>query len=132
MIWLYRLLFLPILVVVLPYYLLRMIHRGGYLKDFRHRFGRIGPLEPTPDGKVRVWIQAVSVGELLAIEPLMESFSNDEKVEIVLTTTTSTGWAVARTRKTARGCAGHLLIAAVCWLGNDSAHSVPSSSEGKR
>ncbi|MFP6854721.1 MAG: glycosyltransferase N-terminal domain-containing protein [Opitutales bacterium] len=49
-------------------------------------------------GVRRIWIQAVSVGELLAVGPLLRKFSENESIEIVLSTTTSTGYQVARDR----------------------------------
>jgi 3-deoxy-D-manno-octulosonic-acid transferase len=98
MMCLYRLLFLPALLLALPYYLLRMWRRGGYRKDFQHRLGRFHRL-PSPSAKVRrFWLQAVSVGEVLAIGPLIDALQAHGDVEIVLTTTTSTGYAEARKR----------------------------------
>ena len=44
-----------------------------------------------------MWLQAVSVGEMLAIGPLIEALRRDG-VEIYLTTTTSTGYHLARER----------------------------------
>ncbi len=98
MIWFYRLLYLPGLVVALPYYILRMWRRGGYRKDFQHRFGRFRRLDPPAEGKKRIWLQAVSVGEILAIGPLIDALQQNGSTEIVLTTTTSTGYAEARKR----------------------------------
>ena len=98
MIWLYRLLYLPGLLLTFPYYFLRMRRRGGYKKDFQHRFGRFHRLPPTADGKTRYWLQAVSVGEVLAIGPLIDAWSQDGEIEIVLTTTTSTGYTEAKKR----------------------------------
>ncbi|MGJ8653241.1 MAG: 3-deoxy-D-manno-octulosonic acid transferase [Opitutaceae bacterium] len=98
MIWFYRLLYLPGLLVALPYYILRMWRRGGYRKDFQHRFGRFRRIPPTSPHKKRIWLQAVSVGEVLAIGPLIDALTKDETTEIVLTTTTSTGYAEARKR----------------------------------
>lgn len=98
MILLYRILFLPALVIALPYYLIRMRRRGGYGKDFQHRFGRFRRLDPPTKATTRIWLQAVSVGEVLAIGPLIEALQEDGKVEIVLTTTTSTGYTEARKR----------------------------------
>ncbi len=95
MIWLYRLAFLPLLIVALPYYLLRMFRRGGYAEGFSHRFGRIDAPQKTP-GVKRIWIQAVSVGELGAIEPLLREIKKRRDIEVVLTTTTSTGYKIAR------------------------------------
>lgn len=98
MIWLYRLLFLPALFIALPNYLFRMWRRGGYGGGFAHRFGLIERLPPPPEGTVRIWLQAVSVGEVLAIGPLLKMLVQDPSIEIVLTTTTSTGYAEARKR----------------------------------
>jgi 3-deoxy-D-manno-octulosonic-acid transferase len=47
-------------------------------------------------GRQRVWLQAVSVGEMLAIAPLLEAFRREGKTEVYLTTTTSTGYRLAR------------------------------------
>jgi 3-deoxy-D-manno-octulosonic-acid transferase len=98
MIWFYRLLYLPALLIALPYYGLRMWRRGGYAKDFQHRLGRFRRLSPPSANKKRIWLQAVSVGEVLAIGPLIKALQADNSVEIVLTTTTSTGYAEARKR----------------------------------
>lgn len=52
----------------------------------------------------RVWLQAVSVGEMLAVEPILRALKA-EGVEVVLTTTTSTGYLVALDRCAALACA---------------------------
>ncbi|MDR2844499.1 MAG: hypothetical protein LBV28_00190 [Puniceicoccales bacterium] len=96
MIWAYRILFLPVLLFVLPHYLLRMLRRGGYAKDFSHRFGGIGPLPKKRAEVRRIWLQAVSVGEINAVAPLLRALSARADTEVVLTTTTSTGYAIAR------------------------------------
>lgn len=100
MISLYRLAFPPLLLLALPYYALRMIRRGGYAEGFAHRFGFI-PAPPRRPGVRRIWIQAVSVGEVEAVGPLLRELAHDPTVEVVLTTTTSTGYAVARAKHAA-------------------------------
>lgn len=97
MLWLYRLAFLPALVVLAPRYLLRMRKRGGYRAAFGHRFGGHPLLPPKQPGVPRVWLQAVSVGEMLAIGPILEALKKDG-VEVYLTTTTSTGYRLAHER----------------------------------
>lgn len=98
MIWLYRLLFAPAMLMASPHYLLRMRRRGGYRENFSQRFGAVPPLPAKREGVARVWIQAVSVGEMLAIAPLLEALRADPAAEAYLTTTTSTGYALARER----------------------------------
>ena len=96
MIWIYRILFLPLLLIAAPYYLWRMRRRGGYAENFSHRFGGTDALPPKVAGRKRVWLQAVSVGEMLAIAPLLEAFRREGNTEVYLTTTTSTGYQLAK------------------------------------
>ena len=98
MLWLYRLIFLPALIVLAPYYLWRMRRRGGYGAKFSQRFGAHHELPPKPQGVRRIWLQAVSVGEVLAIDPVIESLTRDGSVEVYLTTTTSTGFQLGQQR----------------------------------
>jgi 3-deoxy-D-manno-octulosonic-acid transferase len=95
MIWIYRLLFPLFVVASSPYYLLRMRRRGGYGSGFSQRFGHPPELPPRRAGVRRVWLQAVSVGEMLAVEPILRALKA-EGTEVVLTTTTSTGYTLAR------------------------------------
>jgi len=103
MLWLYRLLFLPLALLSAPYYGWRMRRRGGYGAHFGQRFGATPPLPAKRPGVQRVWLQAVSVGEMLAIAPLIEAWRADPAVEVYLTTTTSTGYALAAERYLAKG-----------------------------
>ena len=94
MIWLYRILFVPAFVLMFPYYAMRMLRRGGYAKDFSHRFGLMPKLPPKTKEKKRIWLQAVSVGEVDAVMPLVRKLNATEKYEVVITTTTSTAYAL--------------------------------------
>ena len=95
MIWLYRLLFPLVALVLAPKQIARMRKRGGYEKDWQHRFGCMGALPEKKNS--RVWLQAVSVGEALAAGPLVKALSG-KGYEVVFTTTTSTGYSLARER----------------------------------
>ncbi|MEY3583807.1 MAG: hypothetical protein RJA48_890, partial [Verrucomicrobiota bacterium] len=52
MLWVYRILFLPLLFLASPYYLWRMVRRGGYGAGFSQRLGFLPALPAHPK---RVW-----------------------------------------------------------------------------
>ena len=73
-----------------------MKRRGDYEGAIAMRMG-IGLEEwPRTVGKRRIWIQAVSLGEMLVIEKLIRELASRSDTEILLTTTTSTGLKLAR------------------------------------
>ena len=95
MIAIYRFL-LPLLgFLALPYYAYRMLRRGGYGNKFLYRAGRWPVLPPKKENVTRIWIQAVSVGELSSLAKLLDSILSDSSMEVVLTGTTSTGLQMA-------------------------------------
>lgn len=95
-IWFYRLIFAPVALILSPKYLLKMKRRGDYEGAIAMRMG-IGVEEwPRTEGKQRIWIQAVSLGEMLVIEKLIRELASKPNTEILLTTTTSTGLKLAR------------------------------------
>jgi 3-deoxy-D-manno-octulosonic-acid transferase len=96
--WAYRILFPLLLIPALPYYFWRMLRRGGYGAGFSQRFGFFPTQGPKTPGKRRFWLQAVSVGEIEAIGPLLRQLQATGQAEIVLTTTTSTGYRLAKER----------------------------------
>ncbi len=98
MIWLlYNILFVIGFLVMLPHFLLRMKRRGGYLHDFSHRFGSYRPeLRAKLREGPRIWVHAVSVGELFVAMKFMEELRKRRPgARFVLSTTTSTGHAIA-------------------------------------
>jgi len=95
-IWLYRFLFPVLFLVGLPHYLGRMLKRGGYREQLGQRFGFILRPPASPNGPT-IWIQAVSVGEILAVEPVIRDLRKRlSSGRILLTTTTSTGYKLAK------------------------------------
>ena len=84
-----RRLYTLLLYLLLPAVLVRLLWRGmrapGYRERWAERFGRLTD-GPAPGG---VWIHAVSVGEVQAIEPLVRHL-REAHPELALTITTST------------------------------------------
>lgn len=94
MIWLiYNLLFPVVFLLVLPYYLMRMVRRGGYWKGFIQRLGVYdGGLKARLAVRPRVWVHAVSVGETFVALRFMEEWRKaDSRVAFVFSVNTSTG-----------------------------------------
>ena len=70
-----------------------MWRRGGYTAHVWHRFGFV-PKNKSKTLKT-IWLQAVSVGEIEALQPLLEALKS-RGMEVYLTTTTSTGFQIAQ------------------------------------
>ena len=99
----YNLLFPIVLLVLLPGFLLRMTRRGNYRHKFGQRFGiySAGVREKLA-GMNRVWVHAVSVGEVnIALKLIQSLREEDPELAFVLSTTTSTGFKLAVSRKSA-------------------------------
>ncbi len=90
----YNVLFGIVYMAMLPSFLLRMKRRGGYRARMGDRFGRypadvIAALRAGP----RIWIHAVSVGEVAVAGQLMRAMrAKDPSVRFAFSTTSSTGW----------------------------------------
>ncbi|GAB4553903.1 MAG: lipid IV(A) 3-deoxy-D-manno-octulosonic acid transferase [Phycisphaerales bacterium] len=82
------LLYLLLALVTAPWWMRKT--RGGW----RERFGATDPLPPPQDGRPRLLIHAVSVGEVNATRPLVDALAGE--FELVIATTTDTGLARAR------------------------------------
>ncbi|HYA96742.1 MAG TPA: 3-deoxy-D-manno-octulosonic acid transferase [Methylomirabilota bacterium] len=85
----------------LPYWLFQMLRHGKYRAGFSGRLGRIpARLKTTAgSGKPVIWVHTVSVGEVLAVTGLVERLRRQfPHFQIVVTTTTDTGQALAQKR----------------------------------
>ena len=94
-------LFLPFaLLFSIPFYLRRMLKRGGYARNFVQRFGFFSTaLRQQIGGRTWTWIRAVSVGEmLLALRLAAELRRQDPEFRAVISTTTSTGYQLGLNR----------------------------------
>ena len=100
MIFFYRLFFIPLFLLSAPFYLRRKLLRDKNIRQWPQYLGFFPKLCCLDTGgtKKRIWIQAVSVGEVLAIGPLIKQLQQSADVEIILTTTTSTGYKEAKKR----------------------------------
>ena len=84
------------LVVLTPYYLVRMAVSGKYRAGLGQRFGAIDGKLTSLKGGRPAWFHAVSVGEAKAVMPLLKIFKERHPdIEIVFSTVTPTGQAVA-------------------------------------
>jgi len=94
-IFLYRIIFPFAALFASPYFVFRMLRRGGYGFKFKYRIGLFPTLKKKEISRKRIWIQAVSVGELSSLANVLERLIKDPSIEIVLTGTTSTGLLMA-------------------------------------
>src|SRR5262245_3084134 len=86
------------IVLALPYFLVKAWRSGKYIDNFSARLGFFKLSQKTPAEKV-VWVHAVSVGEALALKPLVALLKKVHPTwRIVLSTTTITGNRVAEER----------------------------------
>jgi 3-deoxy-D-manno-octulosonic-acid transferase len=101
LLFLYNLLLPVALVVSFPIYLRRMLKRGGYLGNFSQRFGRYSKelTDRFAEGGWS-WIRAVSVGEIVMALRLIEELKRQfPDFKAVISTTTSTGYALGQRRR---------------------------------
>jgi 3-deoxy-D-manno-octulosonic-acid transferase len=78
-----------------PYWLVRVIMDGNYLKVFKARVLGPGKLLPKSPGVPRVWVWALSLGEVLSARELVKALKAGG-AEVVVSSTTMTGLSMAR------------------------------------
>lgn len=92
---LYSLLLTVATLLALPVFAWRGRRTGKYVKTFGRRLGRLPPGLPSDERPV-VWIHAVSVGEVLAVRPLLGALREALPGHVLLlSTTTLTGQGIA-------------------------------------
>jgi len=99
--FLYNIVFPMAVLLMLPSFLVRMIRRGKYRHKFGQRFGIYSPgVREKISGTGRVWLHAVSVGEVnIALKLIQALRDADPSLVFILSTTTSTGFKLAASRK---------------------------------
>jgi len=99
--FLYNLLLPLVMLLYLPAFTLKMLRRGGGWRHLGERFGcfSAGQLAALRQLRAPVWVHAVSVGEVVAaLEFIRRWRARRPELEIVLSVTTTTGHATARSR----------------------------------
>jgi 3-deoxy-D-manno-octulosonic-acid transferase len=95
---LYNIILFAATIIILPYFLLKIIFTGKYRQSLVQKLGgrQTKMLANLKDGP-RVWIHAVSVGEVTAAAPIVASLKMKRpEVEIIFSTSTETGQEMAR------------------------------------
>lgn len=96
--WVYNILLLIFAVPGLVFFLLKMLITGKYRHSFLQKLGaKQGHiLAALPEGR-RVWIHAVSVGEVTAAAPIVAALKKQRpEVQIIFSTSTETGQGMAQ------------------------------------
>ncbi len=95
---LYNILLVMAALLALPYYAIKMTLTGKYRKSMGPKFGLVRPsIFAEMKGSPRIWIHAVSVGEVTAAAPIVASLrTHFPEACIVLSTSTETGQDMAR------------------------------------
>src|SRR6202451_347198 len=87
------------LLVSLPYWLMQRLRHGKYRAGLGERLGRIPRRLSAQPTRPTIWIHAVSVGEVLAVNGLVLDLTKQfSRHRVVISTTTDTGQKLARTR----------------------------------
>jgi 3-deoxy-D-manno-octulosonic-acid transferase len=87
------------LLVSLPYWLMQRLRHGKYRAGLGERLGRIAQRLAAQPARPAIWIHAVSVGEVLAVNELATELTKRfPQHRVVVSTTTDTGQRLARTR----------------------------------
>ncbi len=99
-----NLVYAGLLILILPVVLYRMIAHGRYRQGIRQKFlGRLPRLsvEHSSTGirRERFWFHAVSVGEVLLLETVLQLLKeHSPETEIVISASTDTGYELAKSR----------------------------------
>ena len=96
--FLYNIALFIVACLALPYYVLKMVLTGKYRRSLGAKFGMTADERfPAMEGMPRIWIHAVSVGEVTAAVPIVAALRAElPGACIVLSTSTETGQDMAR------------------------------------
>lgn len=96
--WILNAAYLFVLTLLSPVILYRSVRHGRYRRGWRQKL--LGTLPQMPADRPVIWFHAVSVGEVLQLEKLVERFSfvASDCWQILVTTSTDTGFDLAQQR----------------------------------
>jgi 3-deoxy-D-manno-octulosonic-acid transferase len=93
----YSLLLALALMLAVPWWIVQAIRHGKYRAGLRERLGNIPARLRLQPGERRIWVHAVSVGEVLAVSNLVARLRDAfPKHRVLVSTTTLTGQTLAR------------------------------------
>ena len=101
MMFIYNLLLPAAFLFFIPGLLLKYRNRGGWKSTFGERFGRFSPerVKELAAFHGAIWIHSVSVGEtVIALGFIKRCLQHDPQQKFIISTTTTTGQELARTR----------------------------------
>ena len=85
----YKIIYCIVLLVTWPFWIIRdMIHHKPY--SFKSRYLGPGKMLPKDKGRPRVWVWALSMGEILAAKKLVPALE-DAGCDVVISSTTAIG-----------------------------------------
>jgi 3-deoxy-D-manno-octulosonic-acid transferase len=103
------------MILLSPYFLIRGLANGKYLRNIAERLGWRFPAELKSGDNGAIWIHAVSVGEVLAVLPLATQLKQTfPRRRLVISTTTMTGQQLALQRLQ---CADAIFYFPLDWKG---------------
>ena len=113
--WALNLAYVSLLLMLSPVIIWRSLRHGRYRRGWKQKL--FGSLPELSGDRPVIWFHAVSVGEVLQLQKVVEQFqiANGETYSIVITTSTDTGFDLAKERFA--GCT-------VCWFPLDFSWSV--------
>lgn len=90
--WILRGLYSVVLYILLPITVYHLVWRGFRVREYFRRWDERYASYPQPTGQPRVWLHAVSVGEVNAAAPLVNALRKERPdIRWVITTITPTG-----------------------------------------
>ncbi len=93
--WILNALYATLLIAASPWIAYRRLRQGKDREGWNQKL--FGDVPARPGGRPCLWFHAVSVGEVLLLRPVLEQLRRERPtLEIVISTTTQTGQAVAR------------------------------------